>query len=102
MKIDNSLKPLVSSTSSGKAAALPKADSAPQQAKTEQVQISALSTQLKAVESSMANTPVVNLDKVNQIKQAISEGKFKINPAAISDKLISSVKDLIQSNQQNA
>lgn len=99
MKIDNSLKPVTAGTSAGKAAA-PKTGT-DTKTPTESVQISALSNQLKAMESSMTNTPVVNLDRVNQIKQAISEGRFKINPEAISNKLISSVKDLIQSQQHN-
>ena len=99
MKIDNSLKPVATGASVSKAPA-PRVGS---DSKTQpgNVQFSALSTQLKAATSSMAGTPV-NTDKINQIKQAISEGRFKINPEAISSKLINSVKDLIQSNQPNA
>ncbi|MBY0578954.1 MAG: flagellar biosynthesis anti-sigma factor FlgM [Burkholderiales bacterium] len=101
MKIDNSLKPVITGASTGKTAA-PKAEADPRIQQTDSVQISALSTQIKAMETGMASTPVVNLDRVNQIKQAISEGRFKINPDAISNKLISTVKDLIQSNGSNA
>lgn len=100
MKIDNSLKPVTSGASAGKAVASKAAPDV--RAPVEDVQISTLSTQLKALETSMTNTPVVNQDRVNQIKQAISEGRFKVNPEAISSKLISSVKDLIQSNGSNA
>lgn len=100
MKIDNNLKPVASGqsivkTSAPKAAATPKIQQ-------ESVQISPFSTQLQAVKSSLASVSVVNVDKVNQIKQAISEGRFQINPEAISEKLINSVKDLIQANQKNA
>lgn len=96
MKIDNSLKPVVNGAAAGKSVA-PKADAGQKAPAAESVQISALSNQINAMENSMASSPVVNLDKVNQIKQAISEGRFKINPEAISSKLISTVKDLIQS-----
>ncbi|MHB1299277.1 MAG: flagellar biosynthesis anti-sigma factor FlgM [Burkholderiales bacterium] len=100
MKIDNSLKPVATGANASKAPAprvAPDSNAPPKS-----VQISALSTQLKAAESSMASAPAVNMAKVNQIKQAISEGRFKVNPEAISSKLINSVKELIQSNQQNA
>ncbi|HQT27137.1 MAG TPA: flagellar biosynthesis anti-sigma factor FlgM, partial [Burkholderiales bacterium] len=80
----------------------PKTDTGQKIQQTESVQISALSSQLKAMEANMASSPNINLDKVNQIKQAISEGRFKINPEAISSKLISSVKELIQANKRNA
>ena len=100
MKIDNSLKPVATGANASKAPA-PRVVS-DSNAPPKSVQLGALSTQLKAAESSMASAPAVNMAKVNQIKQAISEGRFKINPEAISSKLINSVKDLIQSNQQNA
>ncbi|MHB1099068.1 MAG: flagellar biosynthesis anti-sigma factor FlgM [Burkholderiales bacterium] len=100
MKIDNSLKPVATGASVSKTPA-PRVGS-DSKTQPENVQFSALSTQLKAATSSMTGAPVVNTDKINQIKQAISEGRFKINPEAISSKLINSVKDLIQSNQPNA
>ena len=50
---------------------------------------------LRAVDHALANTPVVNTDKVNEIKQAIAEGRFSINPDAIADSLIDSVKELL-------
>ena len=102
MKIHNSLKPVAASANASKAPAPRVVSDSNSNTPPKSVQISALSTQLKAAESSMASAPAVNMAKVNQIKQAISEGRFKINPEAISSKLIASVKDLIQSNQPNA
>ncbi len=96
MKIDNSMRPVATDTNAGKS--VPQKPDATPKTPVESVQISSLSAQLNAMENSMANTPVVNLDRVNQIKQAISEGRFKINPEAISGKLISTVRDLIQSS----
>ena len=49
------------------------------------------------MESSMANTPVVNAAKVAEIKQAISEGRFKVNPEAVAGRLLDTVRDLIGS-----
>ena len=92
MKIDNSIRPVASDA--GAAKGVPQRTDAPAKTPAESVQIST-SAQLRAMEASMASTPVVNLDRVNQIKQAISEGRFKINPEAISGKLISSIRDLL-------
>ena len=43
----------------------------------------------------MANTEVVNAAKVAEIKQAISEGRFKVNSEAVADRLLATVRDLI-------
>lgn len=46
----------------------------------------------------------VNSARIQEIKQAISEGRFAINPEAIADRLIESARDLINknSNQRQA
>lgn len=63
------------------------------------VQITNLSSQLHALESSIENVPVVDSAKVEAIKQAISEGRFKINPEVIAERLLASVKDLVQNSK---
>ena len=47
------------------------------------------------MEGTLASQPVVDSARVNEIRQAIAEGKFKINPDAIADKLVASVKELL-------
>ena len=42
--------------------------------------------------------PPVNSARIQEIKTAISEGRFKINPEAIADRLIESARDLLNSN----
>ena len=103
MKIDASVK---SPTSSGvketSARASNSGTSAPNAAPQgksgaqDKVQITALSSQLQAMESSMDNVPVVDSARVEAIKLAISEGRFKINPEAIADSLLTSVSNLMQ------
>lgn len=103
MKIDASVK---SPTSSGVKESSPHAAKAGTNAPTaapqgksgaqDKVQITALSSQLQAMESSMGNMPVVDSARVEAIKLAISEGRFKINPEVIADSLLASVKDLMQ------
>lgn len=40
--------------------------------------------------------------KVAEIRQAISEGRFQINPERIADGLINSVQELLGKNRRNA
>jgi negative regulator of flagellin synthesis FlgM len=103
LKIDASVK---SPTSSGVKETSPRASKAGTGAPTaapqgksgsqDNVRITALSSQLQALESSMDNVPVVDSARVEAIKQAISEGRFKINPEAIADSLLATVNDLMQ------
>jgi negative regulator of flagellin synthesis FlgM len=101
VKIDNSVK---SPSNSGIKESAPRTSKAGTDATAEQkklakqdnVQITSLSSQLHAMESSMDKVPVVDNARVEAIKQAISEGRFKINPEAIADRLLATVKDLVQ------
>lgn len=102
MKIDNSGKPL-----SGPAATRPgttranasqtstagASDNAKVQ--NDNVELSSNSLKLSALEGSLASQPVIDSARVNEIRQAIADGKFKINPDAIADKLVASVKELL-------
>lgn len=106
MKIDTSVKSPTSSgvkdTASRAAKAGTNAPTAAPQGKSgaqDNVQITALSSQLQAMESSMDNVPVVDSARVEAIKLAISEGRFKINPEVIADSLLATVKDLMQSQK---
>ncbi|MCX7194068.1 MAG: flagellar biosynthesis anti-sigma factor FlgM [Proteobacteria bacterium] len=73
-----------------------KTSPAPQQSSTS-VSLGSTATQLSKMEASMAGTPVVDANKVTQIKQAISDGRFQVNSSAVADGLIQSVRDLIRS-----
>lgn len=61
------------------------------------VSLGSTAAQLHNMESSMASSPVVDTAKVAEIKQAISEGRFKVNSGVVADRLIESVRDLIDS-----
>jgi negative regulator of flagellin synthesis FlgM len=43
----------------------------------------------------MASTPVVDRARVDEIRQAISEGRFKVDAGRIADGLIESVRQLL-------
>lgn len=100
MKIEKNSKPLPTVTSGEERARAPAASSAGStQSTATSVHLGATSAQLQKMESSMANTPLVNAAKVEDIKQAISEGRFQVNSSAVADGLIQTVKDLISSHK---
>lgn len=102
MKIDKPSKPLPANLAGeGMAHAAAKGKSSPSPAAPQHdntsVSLGSTAAQLHSMESSMANTPVVNAAKVAEIKQAIAEGRFKVNSEAVADRLLDTVRDLIGS-----
>ncbi len=98
MKIDKSLQSVTTvSVSDGKR----RTDIAPNSS-TEQennVHLSPNVTKLQNIDSSSASDSIVNTARVQEIKQAISEGNFRINPEVIADRLLETVKELMQSKK---
>ena len=98
MKIDKTSTTLpTSSAADGAARATGKGKTVPAQQKpgSTSVSLGSTATQLHSMESSMANAPVVDAAKVAEIKQAIAEGRFQVNTAVVADRLIATVRDLI-------
>lgn len=92
MKIDSSYKsnlaPLGNRT--------PAPAAAEQKAGSDSVNLSSVASTLQG-----QGTPPVNTSRIQEIKDAIAQGRFKINPEAIADGLIESARDLI-GRQRNA
>lgn len=105
MKIDNSVK--TPGSIAGSPSTRPQAGgtgatnaAAPAtQSSSAKVEISALAS--LGIDSVLANTPVSNADKVAEIKLAIAEGRFKVNPEKIADGLINSVRQLLDKEKSN-
>lgn len=87
MKIDNSYKP----TTTG----VPNKPAAAQTAVATPAQDAVSLSQVAGSLNAGANQPPVNMARIQEIKQAISEGRFTINPEAIADRLIESTRDLL-------
>mgnify|MGYP001453136902 CR=1 FL=1 len=58
-----------------------------------------LSMQLRSIEKNLANGEVFDAARVEEIKQAISQGHFVVNPEKVADRLLETVRDLIQTRQ---
>lgn len=92
MKIDSPFKPNTAPVSNRAAAPRQNANPAPS---TEAVSLSALSSTLQGSEK-----PPVNTARIQEIKDAISQGRFKINPESIADGLIETARDLVNSQRK--
>lgn len=68
-------------------------------AASESVTISTLSSQLQTLEAKVAKAEVLDVEKVNEIKSAISSGQFKVDADKVADGLISSVKDFLSTQK---
>jgi negative regulator of flagellin synthesis FlgM len=54
------------------------------------------------LEQLIAQAPVVDGAKVDEIKQAISDGRFRVNPEKVADGLIESVRQMLSARPQSA
>lgn len=61
----------------------------------DQVDLSSMSARLQDAGATTADAPVVDAARVAEIKQAISEGRFQINPERIADGLLDSVREML-------
>lgn len=98
MKIDKLLQPVTTvSVSDGKR----RVDSVPNPNTKQEnnVHLSPNVTKLQNIDSTSVGDSIVNTARVQEIKQAISEGNFQINPEVIADRLLETVKELIQSKK---
>lgn len=97
MKIEGSTSKGVGTPPAGESRAKPAAP-APQGGSTGQsgkVELSPLSSSLAKAEAVAASTPVVDQARVDEIRQAISEGRFKIDANRIADGLLDSVREML-------
>ena len=63
------------------------------------VQLSDLAARLQQIQGQLVAGDVVDAAKVAEIRQAIAEGRFQINPDLIADRLLQTVRELIESDR---
>lgn len=97
MKINNSIGNTAGVSGTQDAASGKPAGSAPTAPRQsgDRVAITPLSSQLQALESRLADVSVVDTARVDAIKQAISDGRFKVDSEAVADRLIATVKEYL-------
>jgi negative regulator of flagellin synthesis FlgM len=76
-------------TGTGAPRSVPSAPEAPATSTTTEISAASRGLQTGAVDSA------IDVARVSQIQQAISEGRFKIDTGVVADKLIASVRELL-------
>ena len=100
MKIDNSVKSVGSQKLDPQEGPKGKAASGDAPVKAgASVSLSGVASQLQAIEKNLASIGVVDTARVAEIKQAIGEGRFKINPEVIADRLLESVQEFLRARK---
>lgn len=99
MKITSTLPSIGNAADGGRTRASNGAARQPASSGDSQVALSPLSARLQEIEASVAAGPAVDTKRVAEIKQAISEGRFKVNPERIADGLLNSVRQMLERNR---
>ncbi len=98
MKIDNSLNS-VGSKPNEENRATPsngKSSAGESSAPGVSVDLSPLSAKLQSIEEKIRTGEAADPARVNEIKQAIADGRFKVNPEVVADRLLATVQELIR------
>jgi negative regulator of flagellin synthesis FlgM len=102
VKIDNSIKSVGPTPSESRTRSVANTGGAGAAAAGEKVELSSLSASMQQAEAAMAEVPVVDQSRVDEIKQAISEGHFKVDAEKVADGLIESVRQMLEAQPQKA
>lgn len=68
--------------------AVKESGSEPQTSTTSDVSLSSQAQSLSRLESQLSSTPEVNSDRVSELKKAIAEGSYQINPESIAQRML--------------
>lgn len=93
MKITNGISSVGTGADSGRTKAATQAPRSPAPQAGEQVELSALAARLQ--EAGGAASAPIDSARVAEIKQAIVDGKFEVNPERIADGLLESARQLL-------
>lgn len=64
------------------------------------VELSPLAAQLQAIEARLADVPIVDTARVEEIKTAIADGKFTVDTGRIADRLIETARELVNAHRR--
>lgn len=100
MKINSSVPSVALNETTARTKAAPAGAGKAAASGSDQVKLSSISAHLQDVQAATADTSVVDAARVAEIKQAISEGRFQINPERIADGLLDSVRQMLARQQE--
>ncbi|HRQ58846.1 MAG TPA: flagellar biosynthesis anti-sigma factor FlgM [Azoarcus taiwanensis] len=95
MKIEGGIKTVQGLTGGGENRPKPQPGAGTQKGGEAKVELSSLSASLAKAEATIASTPAVDRSRVDEIRAAISEGRFKVDAGKIADGLIDSVRQML-------
>lgn len=99
MKIESTGKSVAPAAASEPRSRPTAAPNTPSTNATDKVELSSLSASLQKAEVAIAETPVVDKQRVDEIKTAIANGEFKIDANRIAEGLISSVREMLAASR---
>ena len=73
---------------------------APASPARDKVEITTVSAQLAQLEKMLGDVGIVDAARVASIKQAIAEGRFKVDSEVVADKLLATVREYL-ANQKS-
>jgi len=89
MKIDNTLKNVVGVQPKTKAGKGKTSDAGKAQAGVQDnVDLTSQASLMRSLESSLADLPDTDIGKVEEVRQAIAEGRFKVDEEVVAEKLV--------------
>ncbi len=63
----------------------------PERVQDDRVSLSQESRQLQTAKQAVAQTPDIRSDKVDALKQAVTEGSYEVNPEKVAEKMIGAI-----------
>ena len=99
MKIDNSVNPVGGPPGPARNGGAKPASGSAKGGAAAQVALSPLSARLQEMSTDLASSPAMDANRVAEIKQAISEGRYSVNAGKIADGLIDSVRQMLASQR---
>lgn len=100
MKITvNGMSPVLSGLAGDDKGAQPRNSGSGNASGSSSVQLSTLSARMREIENRLGESRVVDAARVAEIKQAIAEGRFKVNADVVADRLLDTVRELISSHK---
>lgn len=99
MKINTSIPSVTANEAAGRTKPAAEGNRKASASAGDKVDLSSLSARLQDAGAAAADVPEIDAARVAEIKQAISEGRFQINPERIADGLLESVRQMLARQQ---